>query len=170
MRICYKTSPVAKSSTMSSIHTIMTSTPDTDMLTALHSTLHPILARLVEQKISEDMLSLTVSQFAEFYPALQEKLSVKDWEYLEVASMVFSHINPPIPFTAPMPPFGAMRGCAGWHVGEVESGQEPSSSGEADLLSQGELQLDIRIRDSKRGVSELTKICIISTGEDGENK
>lgn len=131
----------------------MTATPDTDMLTALHSTLHPILAQLVERKLNKDILSLTVSQFAEFYPALQERLSIKDWEYLEVASMVFSRINPPIPFTMPMPPFGAMRGCAGWHAGEVQSGPEPSLPGEADLLSQ-----------------ELTKNCIISTEEGGENK
>ncbi|PBK87204.1 hypothetical protein ARMGADRAFT_461009 [Armillaria gallica] len=84
----------------------MTATPDTDMLTALHSTLHRILARLVEQKISEDVLSLTVSQFAEFYPALQEKVSVKDWEYLEVASMVFSRVDPPSPSLCLCRPLG----------------------------------------------------------------
>ncbi|KAK0439232.1 hypothetical protein EV421DRAFT_1738080 [Armillaria borealis] len=148
----------------------MTSTPDTDMHTALHSTLHPILAQLVERKLSRDILSLTVSQFAEFYPALQERLSIKDWEYVEVASMVFSRINPPIPFTMPMPPFGAMRGCAGWHA----AAKNPTLIGlpgeaEADLLSQGSFRVKEKLYYfDRRGRSRWSNgsLLKITLGED----
>ncbi|PBK73029.1 hypothetical protein ARMSODRAFT_1015845 [Armillaria solidipes] len=77
---------------------------DIDMRAALHSTLEPILAQIADQNLSEELLKLTVSQFAELYPTLKETMPTGDLQYLEVAAIVLSHTNPPLqPRFPPLP-------------------------------------------------------------------
>ncbi len=69
---------------------------DTDMYTALHTALSPILAKIVDENLGEELLKLTVSQFAELYPTLKETVLEEDVPYIEVASIVLLHTNPPL--------------------------------------------------------------------------
>ncbi len=69
---------------------------DIDMRTALHSTLSPEFAHIADENLSEGLLKLTVSQFAELYPILQQTMPEKDLPYIEVASLVLLHTNPPL--------------------------------------------------------------------------
>ncbi|PBL02094.1 hypothetical protein ARMGADRAFT_1071593 [Armillaria gallica] len=69
---------------------------ETDMYTALYTTLSPVLAKIVDENLSEEFLKLTVSQFAELYPTLKETVPEEDVQYIEVASIVLLHTDPPL--------------------------------------------------------------------------
>ncbi|PBL02086.1 hypothetical protein ARMGADRAFT_239135 [Armillaria gallica] len=106
---------------------------DTDMRAAVHCTLGPTLIQHVEQNVSKEVLSLTVSQFAELYPTLQQSVPAEDLRYPFGAANIFAQLigaNPRSDLAQLLRIVWAK-----FLVNE-----------EADTLSQGELHLDIYTR------------------------
>ncbi len=71
----------------------MSPTLDTDMRAAVHCTLSPTLIQHVEQNVSKEVLSLTVSQFAELDPTLQQSVPEEDLRYLVGAARIFAQLT-----------------------------------------------------------------------------
>lgn len=82
----------------------MSITPDTDLRTAIQNTISSVFAVPVLQHLNGTVLSLSVAQFAEIYPALEQVvLSTEEKDTLQIAALVFSRVNPPIDLTQIQP-------------------------------------------------------------------
>ncbi|KAK0240035.1 hypothetical protein EDD85DRAFT_1021367 [Armillaria nabsnona] len=77
----------------------MSITPDTDLRTAIQSTINPVYAMPVLQHPNGNVLNLSVAQFAEIYPALEQVVLSTEKDTLQIVALVFSRVNPPIDLT-----------------------------------------------------------------------